>query len=58
VVWSPFSNIWLYGDTTDVLRIPVGPFVYFMAAAIALTGLVHVLRVFVPGTLRANQGTT
>ena len=19
VVWSPFSNIWLYGDTTDVL---------------------------------------
>jgi hypothetical protein len=28
-----------------------------MAAAIALTGLVHVLRVFVPGTRRA-AGTT
>src|SRR3954468_5297607 len=26
-----------YGDTTDVLRIQVGPFVYFMAAMIGLT---------------------
>ena len=24
-----------YGDTTDVLRIPVGPFVYFMALMVA-----------------------
>ncbi len=47
-----------YGDTTDVLRIPVGPFVYFMAATIFLTGLVHVFRVFVPSERRANQATT
>jgi len=47
-----------YGDTTDVLRIPVGPFVYFMAGMIFLTGLVHVFKVFVPGTRRANQATT
>jgi len=47
-----------YGDTTDVLRILVGPFVYFMAAMICLTGLVHVFKVFVPGERRAGQATT
>ena len=47
-----------YGDTTDVLRIAVGPFVYFMAAMIGLTGLVHVFKVFVPGERRAAQATT
>ena len=47
-----------YGDTTDVLRIPVGPFVYFMAAMIGLTALVHVFKVFVPGDRRASQATT
>jgi TRAP-type transport system small permease protein len=47
-----------YGDTTDVLRITVGPFVYFMAAMIALTALVHVFKVFVPGTRRASQATS
>jgi TRAP-type C4-dicarboxylate transport system permease small subunit len=47
-----------YGDTTDVLRIPVGPFVYFMAAMIGLTGLVHVFKVFVPGERRAIQAST
>jgi TRAP-type C4-dicarboxylate transport system permease small subunit len=47
-----------YGDTTDVLRIPVGPFVYFMAAMIGLTALVHVFKVFVPGERRANPATT
>jgi len=47
-----------YGDTTDVLRITVGPFVYFMAAMIFLTALVHVFKVFVPGERRASQVTT
>jgi TRAP-type C4-dicarboxylate transport system permease small subunit len=47
-----------YGDTTDVLRIPVGPFVYFMAAMIGLTALVHVFKVFIPGDRRASQATT
>jgi len=42
-----------YGDTTDVLRISVGPFVYFMAGMILLTALVHVFKVFVPGTRRS-----
>ncbi len=46
-----------YGDTTDVLRIAVAPFVYFMVAMIFLTALVHVFKVFKPGTRRASQGT-
>lgn len=57
-VWLKAGKIAGYGDTTDVLRILVAPFVYFMAAAIALTGLVHVLRMFVAGTRRASQATT
>ena len=47
-----------YGDTTDVLRITVGPFVYFMAAMIFVTALVHVFKVFVPGERRSIQATT
>ena len=35
-----------YGDATDVLRIAYGPFVYFMAAMIALAGLIHVYKMF------------
>ena len=42
------ARISAYGDTTDVLRITVGPFVYFMAAMIGLSGLVHLFKVFVP----------
>jgi len=57
-VWIKAARIAGYGDTTDVLRVPVGPFVYFMALMIGLAGVVHVLRVFVPGTLRASQATT
>jgi len=37
-----------YGDTTEVLRLPVGPFVYFMAAMVAVTGIVHLAKVIFP----------
>jgi TRAP-type C4-dicarboxylate transport system permease small subunit len=57
-VWIKAGRIAGYGDTTDVLRIAVGPFVYFMDAMIALTGLVHVYKVFVPGDGAASQATT
>jgi len=40
-VWIKAGKIAAYGDTTEVLRIPVGPFVYFMAAMVAVTGVVH-----------------
>jgi TRAP-type transport system small permease protein len=57
-VWIKAGRIAGYGDTTDVIKIPVGPFVYFMAAMICLTGLVHLYKVFVPGPPRASQAST
>jgi TRAP-type C4-dicarboxylate transport system permease small subunit len=38
-----------YGDTTEVLLIPVGPFVYFMALMVAVTAIVHIIKAFLPG---------
>jgi TRAP-type C4-dicarboxylate transport system permease small subunit len=57
-MWIKAGRISSYGDNTDVLKIAVGPFVYFMALMIALTGLVHVYKFFAPGSARASQATT
>jgi TRAP-type C4-dicarboxylate transport system permease small subunit len=57
-VWIKATRIAGYGDTTDVLRIVIGPFVYFMSAMIGLTGLVHVFKMIVPGDGQASQATT
>ena len=57
-VWIKAGRISSYGDTTDVLRIVVGPFVYFMALMIALTGAVHAFKVHSPGKAKASQATT
>jgi TRAP-type C4-dicarboxylate transport system permease small subunit len=40
------GKIGAYGDTTDVLRIALTPFIYFMVAMIALSGLVHLYLTF------------
>ena len=48
LMWRKAGTISGYGDTTDVLRILVGPFVYFMAAMIALSGLIHLYKAAVP----------
>ena len=42
------ATISRYGDATDVLRIVYGPFVYFMAATIALAALIHLYKSFAP----------
>ncbi|MGE5639425.1 MAG: TRAP transporter small permease [Clostridia bacterium] len=57
-IWLKAGKIAAYGDTTDVLRILVGPFVYYMAVMIALTGLVHAYRAFVPSVRKSPQPTT
>jgi hypothetical protein len=57
-VWLKANRIASYQDTTDVLRITIGPFVYFMSLMIGLTGVVHVFKMFVPGAARASQATT
>ena len=41
----------------DSTNVAVGPFVYFMVGMIFLTAVVHVFKVFVPGSRRANQAT-
>ena len=57
-VWIKATRIAGYADTTDVLGVPIGPFVYFMALMIGLTGVVHLVKMVVPGAARANQATT
>jgi len=57
-IWIKAGRIYGYGDTTDVLRIAIGPFVYFMDAMIALTGLIHVYKIYAPGDGTVSQATT
>jgi TRAP-type C4-dicarboxylate transport system permease small subunit len=47
-VWVKAGKIAGYGDTTDVLRLPVAPFVYFMTVMVAVTGIVHLAKVIFP----------
>ena len=56
LIWLKAGKISGYGDTTDVLRITVGPFVYFMAAMILLSGLIHVWKIFNPGARASASG--
>ena len=56
LIWVKAGKISGYGDTTDVLRIAVGPFVYFMAAMIALSGLIHAWKIFAPGDPASTSG--
>ena len=53
-VWIKAGKIAAYADTTEVLRLPVGPFVYFMAAMVAITGIVHLGKVIFPA--RTERG--
>ena len=46
LMWLRAARVAGYGDTTDVLRIVVAPFVYFMVAMILLSGLIHLWRAF------------
>ena len=46
LVWLKADRIWEYRDATDVLRIVYGPFVYFMAVMIGLSGLIHLYKTF------------
>jgi len=48
-MWIKAQRIAGYGDTTEVLRILVGPFVYFMVGMILLSGLIHLTRAFSAG---------
>ncbi len=58
LIWVKAGKIAAYGDTTDVLKILLAPFVYFMAAMIALSGLIHAWRILRPGKASAGGATT
>ena len=45
LMYRKANTIWAYRDATDVLRIVYGPFVYFMAVALALAGVIHLYKV-------------
>jgi putative Ca2+/H+ antiporter (TMEM165/GDT1 family) len=38
-----------FGDKTQLHGVPIAPFVYFMAALLAVTALAHVARTLLPG---------
>jgi len=57
-IWLKAGKISTYGDTTDVIKIPIAPFVYFMSVMIGVTGLIHIFKTFVPGAARASQGSS
>ena len=45
LTWLKADRIWAYRDTTDVLRIVYGPFVYFMALTLGLAAVIHLYKV-------------
>lgn len=47
-----------YGDATDVIRIPYAPFVYFMAAMLGLSAVIHLYKIYDPGTQPGEQAGT
>lgn len=48
VMWGKAGQMVEFGDRSSQLMIPLGPFVYAMAALIAVTALVHAALVFSP----------
>ena len=56
LIWLKAGKISAYGDTTDVLRIAIAPFVYFMTLMIALSGLIHAWKMFAPGSPSSGAG--
>lgn len=48
LMWGKADRIWGYRDVTDVLRIVYGPFVYFMAVALALAAALHAWKALEP----------
>ena len=45
LTWLKADRIWAYRDSTDVLRIVYGPFVYFMALTLFLAGIIHLYKI-------------
>lgn len=48
LIWVKAGKVTQYGDTTSVLSIALGPFVYCMAILIAVTALIHLIKALTP----------
>lgn len=48
LIFERAERIASYGDTTSVLKLPLAPFAYIVAAMIAITALIHLRLLFVP----------
>jgi TRAP-type transport system small permease protein len=48
LMWVKAGQMSGFGDTTALLKIPQGPFVYAMSALLGITALVHLLLVLRP----------
>jgi len=48
LMWGKASQVAGYGDTTTILTIKLGPFVYGMCVFLIVAGLVHLIKVFMP----------
>ena len=55
LIFRRAERIASYGDTTNVLKIPLAPFAYVVAAMIAITALIHVWLIFVPQRKHAPE---
>jgi TRAP-type C4-dicarboxylate transport system permease small subunit len=51
LMWLKAGKIAGYADTSESLKIPLAPFVYFMAIMIATTGAIHVWKALVKGAV-------
>jgi TRAP-type C4-dicarboxylate transport system permease small subunit len=49
LMWLKAGKIADYADTSESLKIPLAPFVYFMAVMIATTGAIHVWKGLIKG---------
>jgi TRAP-type transport system small permease protein len=47
-VWIKAGKISGAGDYTDMLKVPVGPFVYIMCGMIGITSIIHFIRAVLP----------
>ena len=48
LIFQRAQRIASYGDTTSVLKLPLAPFAYIVAAMIAITALIHLWLIFAP----------
>ena len=55
LIFRRAERIASYGDTTNVLKIPLAPCAYVVAAMIAITALIHVWLIFVPQRKHAPE---